>query len=59
MTVSQVFKDNWGSIYVNGSTYTYWDSNEKRNEYQIGYGNSYKNLITAFPFLKGKQAMAK
>ncbi|MFT0805527.1 fimbria/pilus outer membrane usher protein [Avibacterium paragallinarum] len=54
VTVSQVFKDNWGSVYVNGSTYTYWDSNEKRNEYQIGYGNSYKKLSYSFSFSQGK-----
>lgn len=59
VTVSQVFKDNWGSIYVNGSTYTYWDSNEKRNEYQIGYGNSYKKLNYSLSFSQGKTSNGK
>ncbi|EKI7042411.1 fimbrial biogenesis outer membrane usher protein [Escherichia coli] len=44
ISVSQPLSDGWGSAYIVGSTYNYWGTTRKQNEYQIGYSNSYKKL---------------
>ncbi|HJF73502.1 MAG TPA: fimbrial biogenesis outer membrane usher protein [Gallibacterium anatis] len=50
VSVSQTFKDGWGGAYITGSTFTYWGTKQKRNEYQIGYSNNYKKLNYSLSF---------
>lgn len=44
ISISQPLSNGWGSAYIIGSTYNYWGTGRKKNEYQIGYSNSYKEL---------------
>lgn len=43
-SINQRLGEKWGNIYLSGQTYTYWEQNGSRNEYQLSYGNSYKRL---------------
>ncbi|MFC0308804.1 fimbria/pilus outer membrane usher protein [Gallibacterium trehalosifermentans] len=56
VAISQAFRPGWGSAYLIGSTSTYWGSNKKQNGYQIGYGNSYKQLSYSFSFSQTKNS---
>lgn len=44
VSVSQPLSNGWGNAYVIGSSYNYWGTARKQNEYQIGYSNNYKRL---------------
>ncbi|AIL31988.1 fimbria/pilus outer membrane usher protein [Basilea psittacipulmonis] len=44
VTIDQKLKDNWGHLYLTGSTSTYWSSNKRQFDYQVGYSNKYKNI---------------
>lgn len=52
--ISQRLKDDWGYLYASGSTYAYWDTKEKQNQYQIGYSNSYKSINYSISFSQSK-----
>lgn len=56
VSINQVLQDNWGSLYLVGSTSTYWNASGKQNEYQIGYGNSYKQLNYNLSFSQTKNS---
>ncbi|HEJ9661893.1 TPA: fimbria/pilus outer membrane usher protein [Proteus mirabilis] len=44
LSINQEIGNSWGSIYLTGSTYSYWGHNGYRNEYQMGYNNFWHSL---------------
>lgn len=54
VSINQTFNEKWGSAYLTGSTYTYWGTSKKQNEYQIGYSNTYKRLNYSLSFTQVK-----
>lgn len=59
LSISQSLKEGWGSAYLTGSTYTYWGTDEKQHEYQIGYSNSYKGLNYSLSFSQSKNSLGE
>ncbi|MFC0323474.1 fimbria/pilus outer membrane usher protein [Gallibacterium melopsittaci] len=59
VSISQNLKEGWGSMYLTGSTYTYWGTDQKQNEYQIGYSNHYKSLNYSFSFSQSKNSFGE
>ncbi|MFC0308870.1 fimbria/pilus outer membrane usher protein [Gallibacterium trehalosifermentans] len=56
VSISQPFKNGWGAAYVIGTTRTYWQTNLRQNEYQIGYGNQYKRLNYSLSFTQTRDS---
>lgn len=59
VSINQNLKEGWGALYLTGSTYTYWGTDEKQNEYQIGYSNSYKRLSYSLSFSQSKNSFGE
>lgn len=44
ISLNQVLPQNWGSLYISGSSYHYWNATKPSNQYQVGYHNFWKRL---------------
>lgn len=55
-SVSQPLGNNWGSFGISGSRQQFWKSASESYEYQINYGNSYKNFHYQADYAFGKSA---
>lgn len=44
LVVNQRLGEKLGTLYISGSTNTYWNSKEQRHHYQLSYANHYKLL---------------
>lgn len=40
LNLNQRLTDSWGTIFLSGTQSDYWDSEQKKLEYQMGYSNS-------------------
>ncbi|MFC0308375.1 fimbria/pilus outer membrane usher protein [Gallibacterium trehalosifermentans] len=54
VSISQALQGRWGYLYLTGSTSTYWDTQKKQYEYQVGYSNYYKKLNYSVSFSQAK-----
>ncbi|TCM70941.1 outer membrane usher protein [Acinetobacter calcoaceticus] len=48
ITLNQGLPKDWGNFYLIGSWLDYWNTDESRKNYQIGYSNNYRLLSYAF-----------
>ncbi|MGX2974181.1 fimbria/pilus outer membrane usher protein [Ursidibacter arcticus] len=39
ISINQSLGDKWGTLYLTGSTQTYWQSKRKNHQYQVSYAN--------------------
>lgn len=44
LTMSQELKDGWGTVYFSGAISNYWNYEGRNVDYQLSYGNNYKEL---------------
>lgn len=40
LTLNQNLGERWGSVYVSGSSMSYWDNDHRNTQFQVGYNNS-------------------
>ncbi|MCN6976852.1 fimbrial biogenesis outer membrane usher protein [Escherichia coli] len=44
ISINQALGEKWGSLFLTGTTYSYWGHKGSRNEYQMGYSNFWKQV---------------
>lgn len=50
VSINQALPNNWGNLYLSGSTYSYWNQNNKSSQYQIGYSHHWGLIDFQFNF---------
>lgn len=50
ISINQTLPNNFGILYLSGSTYSYWNDDQRSHQYQIGYSNYWGPLNYQFNF---------